>query len=390
MQTYQFLQPLQLDEYEALRESIRKYGVIQPVITDEDGKIVDGYHRAKVCKELGIDYPTRVMEGLSEEEKENLSISLNLKRRHLTKEQKKELAINLREQGWTQERIAGVMEVSQSTLSRWLMHLHNPDQPSPNDPSELDRLKKEIADREAFEKKQEQEAERLRKELEAAKNAPAPKPIVIEKVVEKPVASPEFGERLRQTETELEAAKEINQKVIEKLVAARTAEMMAEIEEKKQALDKQDLESQKRHNEIDRAMHERREVLEKQAEETIREIQRGMKVDKDVSELEKERTRLAEALEALRSDIEHEQENAKMRTKLGTLQKMSIYQMPQLLFLIKEKISKSDDFCGLVLEELEDLKSSLVSVSSLAYETLLLVEENIERAQKRGGLKIVK
>jgi hypothetical protein len=53
------------------------------------------------------------------------------------------------------------MEVSQSTLSRWLMHLHNPDQSSPKEllkePSELDRLKEEIADREAFEKKQAQD-----------------------------------------------------------------------------------------------------------------------------------------------------------------------------------------------------------------------------------------
>jgi ParB-like chromosome segregation protein Spo0J len=131
MEQYQFLPSLQLDEYEALRESIRKYGVIQPVITDEDGNIIDGYHRVKICQELGIAYPTRIMEGLTEEEKENLAVSLNIKRRHLTKEQKKTLAIELRERGWTQERIAGVMEVAQQTISRWITHLSKLDQPSP-------------------------------------------------------------------------------------------------------------------------------------------------------------------------------------------------------------------------------------------------------------------
>jgi ParB-like chromosome segregation protein Spo0J len=124
-----------LDEYEALRESIRKYGVIQPVIVDENGAVIDGYHRVKICEELGIEYPTKVLEGLSEEEKENLSVSLNIKRRHLTKDQKKELALALREQNWTQERIADVMEVDQRTIGRWLesfRQMPKPDQPSPN------------------------------------------------------------------------------------------------------------------------------------------------------------------------------------------------------------------------------------------------------------------
>jgi ParB-like chromosome segregation protein Spo0J len=60
---YQYLPSLSLDEYEGLRESVRKYGVIQPVITDEFGAVIDGYHRVKICKELEIDYPTRILEG---------------------------------------------------------------------------------------------------------------------------------------------------------------------------------------------------------------------------------------------------------------------------------------------------------------------------------------
>jgi ParB-like chromosome segregation protein Spo0J len=90
-----------LDEYEALRENILEKGVIEPVITDEYGNIIDGHHRVRACKELGIEYPTRVIEGLSEEQKQDLSVELNMHRRHLTKEQKRELPVALRGRGWT-------------------------------------------------------------------------------------------------------------------------------------------------------------------------------------------------------------------------------------------------------------------------------------------------
>jgi ParB-like chromosome segregation protein Spo0J len=186
MREYQFLPSLSLDEYEALRESIREKGVIEPVVTDEEGNVIDGHHRVKACEELGVKYPTRIIAGFSEEQKQDLSVELNMHRRHLTKEQKKELAVNLRKQGWTQERIGKALGVPQQTISRWFTHLSNPDQPSPKsqpDP-EIIRLKKEIEAREESEKRLEQEAERqiaeerrkheaeallLRRELEEAR-----------------------------------------------------------------------------------------------------------------------------------------------------------------------------------------------------------------------------
>ena len=45
---------------------------------------------------------------------------MNLVRRHLTRNQKQALAVQLRQQGWTQERIARVLGVSQQTVSNWL------------------------------------------------------------------------------------------------------------------------------------------------------------------------------------------------------------------------------------------------------------------------------
>lgn len=86
---YQTMPPLSADEFESLKQSIRTDGVTVPVIVDEAGNIIDGHHRAMVCRELGIDYPSRTVEGLSEQEKLAMSVSLNINRRQLTREQKR-------------------------------------------------------------------------------------------------------------------------------------------------------------------------------------------------------------------------------------------------------------------------------------------------------------
>src|SRR6516165_5662250 len=59
-------------EYGALKESIRRWKVILPVVKDENGEILDGYQRVRACEELGIaDYPVLTLGGLSEDEKMN-------------------------------------------------------------------------------------------------------------------------------------------------------------------------------------------------------------------------------------------------------------------------------------------------------------------------------
>ena len=60
---------------------------------------------------------------------------LALHRRQLTKEQKKEIAANLREQGWTQERIGKALGVDRSTISRWFPVCNITNQNSDNSPS---------------------------------------------------------------------------------------------------------------------------------------------------------------------------------------------------------------------------------------------------------------
>jgi IS30 family transposase len=63
-----------------------------PIEFDEDGNVLDGHHRLKICVELGIDdYPKIIRTGMNETEKWTHARKLNMARRHLTREQRREL-----------------------------------------------------------------------------------------------------------------------------------------------------------------------------------------------------------------------------------------------------------------------------------------------------------
>ena len=66
-------------EYDALKASIRRWKVILPVVKDENGDIIDGYQRVRVCNELGItDYPVLTLAGLSDDEKRDHAYVLDV------------------------------------------------------------------------------------------------------------------------------------------------------------------------------------------------------------------------------------------------------------------------------------------------------------------------
>ncbi|HOL24621.1 MAG TPA: DNA N-6-adenine-methyltransferase [Candidatus Hydrothermia bacterium] len=89
---YQVMPPLTDEEYEALKADIAERGVQVPVEYDEEGNILDGYHRVRACLELGItDWPKIVRRGLTDDQKRAHARKLNLNRRHLTQEQKRQL-----------------------------------------------------------------------------------------------------------------------------------------------------------------------------------------------------------------------------------------------------------------------------------------------------------
>lgn len=92
MSDYQVMPPLAESDFEALKADIAERGVLIPVEYDDAGNILDGHHRVRACEELGIsDWPRFVRKGMSEEEKRTHARQLNIARRHLSRDQKREL-----------------------------------------------------------------------------------------------------------------------------------------------------------------------------------------------------------------------------------------------------------------------------------------------------------
>ena len=91
---YQLLPDLTPEEYAALRDDIEANGLRVPVDVDEDGNVLDGHHRQRVATELGIDYPTRVVPGLTETGKRDHALAVNTARRQLSRDQRRQVIAN--------------------------------------------------------------------------------------------------------------------------------------------------------------------------------------------------------------------------------------------------------------------------------------------------------
>lgn len=88
---YQTMPPLAREDADALERSIRTHGVQVAIIVDENGDVIDGHHRKEIADRCGIYLPVEVRDYLDESQKVALSISLNMDRRQLTREQKRDV-----------------------------------------------------------------------------------------------------------------------------------------------------------------------------------------------------------------------------------------------------------------------------------------------------------
>jgi ParB-like chromosome segregation protein Spo0J len=126
MGLYQFMPEMTDEEYQQLKQDIREKGVIVPLEFDEDGHIIDGHHRFKAFSELieeGADIPmfdkiTRKF--ANEMAKIDYVVALNVKRRHLTPEQRQQLVVKFRKPpfSYTMSKIATLLSISIATVSR--------------------------------------------------------------------------------------------------------------------------------------------------------------------------------------------------------------------------------------------------------------------------------
>lgn len=122
---FQVMPPLSDEEFKALMDDIAENGVQVPVVVDADGNIIDGYHRVRAWKHLNVfghdlpPYKTEIASDVTTDaQKRDLAWRLNMKRRHLSREQKREMiAAKLKESPeWTDNRIAELMAVDDKTV----------------------------------------------------------------------------------------------------------------------------------------------------------------------------------------------------------------------------------------------------------------------------------
>jgi len=89
---YQVLPELAAEEYRALKQDIDENGIIVPISVDDEGNVIDGHHRLRAARELGIaNPPMEVKEGLDHSEKRSLAYRLNMQRRQINRQTKKQL-----------------------------------------------------------------------------------------------------------------------------------------------------------------------------------------------------------------------------------------------------------------------------------------------------------
>lgn len=117
MTKHPILPALSEEEYAALKADIAAHGVLSPIELDEAGNILDGHHRVRICREVGIkDFPSIIRTGLSEQEKIEHMLAVNLARRQMTKAQRQDVVLTLRRQQWSSPRIAAALGVSDQTV----------------------------------------------------------------------------------------------------------------------------------------------------------------------------------------------------------------------------------------------------------------------------------
>lgn len=79
------------EQLAALREDIAANGVLVPIVVDQHGRILDGNNRAAIAAELGIDLPKLLHQVVDDDDAEDVAVRLNCQRRHLSREQRRQV-----------------------------------------------------------------------------------------------------------------------------------------------------------------------------------------------------------------------------------------------------------------------------------------------------------
>src|SRR5580658_6563088 len=120
---WQLLPDLSDAEFAALKADVAAHGVAVPIEVDaESGAVLDGHHRLRAVEELraeGVkvpDWPRIVRSFATDDERVEHVLALNLARRHLSTNARRDLVAELRGRGWSLRRIGAAVGVGVATV----------------------------------------------------------------------------------------------------------------------------------------------------------------------------------------------------------------------------------------------------------------------------------
>ena len=126
-QGFQLLPALTSDEYESLKSDLAENGQREPICTwGAGGPIVDGHHRERACRELGLEPRYEPLEFEDDTAAKSYALRVNLTRRQLSplqwtaaRQRQRELYAEYRRRGFRQVQAAGLVGVPEGTAARW-------------------------------------------------------------------------------------------------------------------------------------------------------------------------------------------------------------------------------------------------------------------------------
>lgn len=110
------LPPLTAEEYTALLDSVDQLGQLVPILLDENGHVIDGAHRMRVCDELEIEPETKTVTGDPHE----VRLAVNSVRRTISAATRRQAidAEIMRDPGRSDRAIAAIVGVSGHTIAQ--------------------------------------------------------------------------------------------------------------------------------------------------------------------------------------------------------------------------------------------------------------------------------
>lgn len=124
-EVFQVMPPLSATECEALKADIAENGVLVPVVKDQHGRIIDGHHRSRIADELGVSYRVDIVRVDDDQAALRLARVYNMTRRHLTREQRRQLIADEIKADPTRSnraigRLLGVDHKTVATVREWV------------------------------------------------------------------------------------------------------------------------------------------------------------------------------------------------------------------------------------------------------------------------------